>query len=78
MKGEKAMSKLVVIEHLTLDGVMQGPGRPEEDPRDGFEFGGWAVAGNDPVMIKAQVRLNLVDSVTTGTGVIIATYVPAP
>jgi hypothetical protein len=31
------MSKLVVIEHLTLDGVMQAPGRPDEDRRGGFE-----------------------------------------
>lgn len=47
------MSKVVVIEHLTLDGVMQGPARPDEDRRDGFEYGGWgATAGNDPAMQK--------------------------
>jgi dihydrofolate reductase len=46
------MSKVVVIEHLTLDGVMQGPARPDEDPRDGFEYGGWAAATNDPAMQK--------------------------
>jgi dihydrofolate reductase len=46
------MSKVVVIEHLTLDGVMQGPARPDEDRRDGFEYGGWAAAGNDPAMQK--------------------------
>ncbi len=44
------MSKVMVIEHLTLDGVMQGPARPDEDRRDGFEYGGWGVAGNDPLM----------------------------
>ena len=44
------MSKVVVIEHLTLDGVMQAPGHPDEDPRGGFEHGGWAQPGNDPVM----------------------------
>jgi dihydrofolate reductase len=48
------MSKVVVIEHLTLDGVMQGPGRPDEDTRDSFEFGGWAAAGNDPVMMEVK------------------------
>src|SRR5215203_3968732 len=47
------MSKVVAIEHLTLDGVMQGPARPEEDTRDGFEYGGWAAARNDPAMMEA-------------------------
>ena len=36
------MSKIVVFVSLTLDGVMQAPGRPDEDRRDGFEHGGWA------------------------------------
>jgi dihydrofolate reductase len=44
------LGKVVVIEHLTLDGVMQAPGRPEEDDRDGFEHGGWAHARVDEVM----------------------------
>jgi dihydrofolate reductase len=48
------MSKVVIHEHLTLDGVMQGPGRPEEDPRDGFDCGGWASAYTDPAMEKVQ------------------------
>jgi dihydrofolate reductase len=39
-----------VINHLTLDGVMQAPGRPDEDRRGGFEHGGWATPGNDDVM----------------------------
>ena len=46
------MSKVVVIEHLTLDGVMQGPARPDEDRRDGFEYGGWGAAAYDPAMQK--------------------------
>lgn len=44
------MRKLTVINHMTLDGVMQAPGRPDEDTRGGFSRGGWAQAGNDEVM----------------------------
>src|SRR6266700_6145017 len=36
------MSKVVIFMNLTLDGVMQAPGRPDEDRRGGFEHGGWA------------------------------------
>src|SRR6478672_806718 len=36
------MSKVVVFNNLTLDGVMQAPGRREEDQRGGFQLGGWA------------------------------------
>jgi dihydrofolate reductase len=44
------MRKIVVFNSLTLDGVMQAPGRPEEDRRGGFEHGGWATSYSDPVM----------------------------
>ena len=44
------MSKVVVVNHLTLDGVMQAPGRPDEDRRGGFEHGGWSVPYGDAVM----------------------------
>jgi dihydrofolate reductase len=44
------VSKVVVFTSLTLDGVMQAPGRPDEDRRGGFEHGGWAQPYNDPVM----------------------------
>src|SRR4051812_289850 len=44
------MSRIVVINHLTLDGVMQAPAGPDEDTRGGFEQGGWAAANQDEVM----------------------------
>jgi len=44
------MSKIVVTNHLTLDGVMQAPAGPDEDRRGGFEHGGWATPNNDEVM----------------------------
>ncbi|HET6362476.1 MAG TPA: dihydrofolate reductase family protein, partial [Gemmatimonadota bacterium] len=37
------MRKVIAITQVTLDGVMQGPGGPEEDPRNGFTLGGWAM-----------------------------------
>lgn len=45
------MGKVIVIEHMTLDGVMQAPGHPDEDQRDGFQNGGWAASrASDPLM----------------------------
>jgi dihydrofolate reductase len=44
------MSKLVVTNHLTLDGVMQSPAAADEDTRDGFSLGGWAAPNSDEVM----------------------------
>ena len=50
------MRKLVVLTFVTMDGVMQAPGGPEEDPESGFTHGGWSVGYWDEVM----------DSVMTG------------
>ncbi len=41
------MGKVLVMNWVTLDGVMQGPGRPDEDTRDGFAHGGWGVPYSD-------------------------------
>jgi dihydrofolate reductase len=48
--------RIVVINHLTLDGVMQAPGRRDEDTRGGFSHGGWAIPGNDEVMGHALAQ----------------------
>jgi dihydrofolate reductase len=37
------MRKLIVAEHISLDGIIQSPGGPEEDPSGGFSLGGWIV-----------------------------------
>lgn len=42
------MGRIVVMNHVTLDGVMQAPGRPDEDTRDGFAYGGWAQLATSP------------------------------
>ncbi len=47
------MRKLIAITQLTLDGVMQAPGGPEEDPRDGFAHGGWAMPHGDERLKQA-------------------------
>ncbi|HWE31887.1 MAG TPA: dihydrofolate reductase family protein [Solirubrobacteraceae bacterium] len=47
------MRKIKVLNHITLDGVLQAPGKPEEDPRDGFAHGGWSVPYGDSVMAEA-------------------------
>jgi dihydrofolate reductase len=109
------VSRVVVTNHLTLDGVMQSPADSDEDRSGGFEHGGWAAHDNDEVMgrlvlgsgelLQGLIRrdlidayvllihpvvvgsgrrlfpddgtlaaLELVDSTTTTTGVVIGTY----
>jgi dihydrofolate reductase len=45
------MGKVIVMNGLSLDGVMQAPGCPDEDTRDGFEHGGWGVPYSDEAMV---------------------------
>jgi dihydrofolate reductase len=40
---EMAMRKIIVLEFVTLDGVIQAPGGPQEDTEGSFEYGGWVV-----------------------------------
>jgi dihydrofolate reductase len=50
------MSDVTMFTSLTLDGVMQAPGRPDEDRRGGFAHGGWAQPYNDPVMASVAAE----------------------
>src|SRR5262245_2463635 len=43
------MSRILAVENVSLDGVMQAPGRADEDRRGGFTHGGWAVKYDDAV-----------------------------
>ena len=53
------MRKLVVGTFLTMDGVMQAPGGPDEDRDGGFEHGGWSVKYWDEMMGKLIVEQTL-------------------
>jgi dihydrofolate reductase len=44
------MRKLMVLEHISMDGVIQSPGAPEEDTSGGFEHGGWIAPYSDEVI----------------------------
>jgi dihydrofolate reductase len=50
------MRKLVVLSFITLDGVMQAPGGPDEDPTGGFEYGGWVAGYFDDFLGKVMVE----------------------
>jgi dihydrofolate reductase len=47
------MRRIIAITQVTLDGVMQAPGGPEEDPRNGFTHGGWAMPLVDDALSQA-------------------------
>src|SRR5581483_6086872 len=48
------MRKIIVIEFLSLDGVMQAPGGPDEDTSDGFKYGGWTAPLGDEFLGKTM------------------------
>ena len=50
------MRKVVVLEHITLDGVIQAPGTSDEDTSGGFIHGGWIASYSDPVLGKLLRR----------------------
>jgi hypothetical protein len=52
--GKGSHLRVLVVNHVSLDGVLQGPGRSDEDTRDGFRHGGWAQQTNYPAMGAAM------------------------
>ncbi|MBP6178242.1 MAG: dihydrofolate reductase family protein [Anaerolineales bacterium] len=50
------MRKIVVLEHITLDGIIQAPGGPEEDTSGGFTHGGWISSYGDEIVGAALRR----------------------
>ena len=44
------MRKLIVLEHISLDGVIQAPGGPDEDTSGGFAYGGWTAPYSDAIL----------------------------
>ena len=50
------MRKIIVLEFITLDGVLQAPGGPGEDTSGGFKYGGWSAPFSDEVTGKAMQK----------------------
>jgi len=54
------MRKVIVLEHISIDGVIQGPGGPEEDSSGGFAYGGWIAPYSDEILGTAlRKQMNL-------------------
>lgn len=51
------MRKIIVLSMITLDGVMQAPGGPEEDRSGGFEYGGWTAPYSNDVSGELMQKL---------------------
>jgi dihydrofolate reductase len=54
------MRKIIVLEHISLDGVIQAPGGPDEDRSGGFAYGGWIAPYSDEILgtaLRKQMSL---------------------
>jgi len=54
------MRKIIVLEHVSIDGVIQAPGGPDEDTSDGFAYGGWSAPYSNEVvgtLVRRQMNL---------------------
>ena len=53
------MRKLIVLEHISLDGIIQAPGGPDEDTSGGFAYGGWISHFSDDVLgVELRKQMN--------------------
>jgi dihydrofolate reductase len=60
VKWSSDMRKVIVLEHISLDGVIQAPGGPDEDPSGGFAYGGWIASYSDDTLgtlLRKQMNL---------------------
>jgi dihydrofolate reductase len=54
------MRKVIVLEHISLDGVIQAPGGPDEDTSGGFAYGGWVAPYSDEILgtvLRRQINI---------------------
>ncbi len=48
------MRKVIVLEHISMDGIIQAPGGPDEDTSSGFPYGGWITPFSDKILGTAS------------------------